>query len=360
VSWGGKRMSAGLSDGVPQMVSLRSPSPAEPAPARQPGRDLLLGRGPGKTLLVASQGGHLVELDLISQRMGITGERVWVTFDTPQGQALLAGREVHYAPFAGTRDLLGTARATIWAREFLRSGNFDVVVSTGASIALAFLPLASRAGADCYYIESATRTEGPSLTGRLLVPFRSIRLHTQHSRWASQRWTYQVSIFDGFRPVPVPTGQARPPRRIVVSLGMHDGFGFRRLLERLVEIIPPDADVLWQVGSTDTAGLGIEGRRSLPPQELSDAMASSDVVITHAGIGSAISALKVGKRPVFVPRRKRFREHVDDHQASIAGELASRRLAVSAEADELRWDDVVEAASWRVEQDLRRDSRAAP
>ena len=302
-----------------------------------------------KTLLAASEGGHLIELSLLAERLSLPGERAWVTFDTPQSRSLLDGEQVHFAPFAGTRDLLGTARAAWWARGFLRGHRFETVVSTGASIALAVLPLAARAGADCYYIESATRTDGPSVTGRLLVPFRSIHLRTQHARWADQRWRYEVSIFDGFRPVPAP--RSAPPRRVVVSLGLHRGFGFRRLLDRLVRVIPDGTDVLWQVGDTDTAGLGIDARVSLPAAELSRAMADSDAVITHAGVGSAVSALRFGKRPVLVPRRRQYREHVDDHQAGIAADLGQRELAVQAEADQLQWEDVVLAASWRVEQD---------
>jgi UDP-N-acetylglucosamine transferase subunit ALG13 len=302
-----------------------------------------------RTLLVASEGGHLAQLYLLSERLSSSADRVWVTFDTPQSKSLLVGQEVHFAPFAGSRDFMGTARAVAWARNFLRTNHFDIVVSTGASIALAVLPLASRAGADCYYIESATRTDGPSLTGRLLKPFHSIHLNTQHERWANRRWTYQASVFDGFRSLPI--AHPTPPRRIVVSLGMHKGFEFRRLLEQLVRIIPAGTDVLWQVGYTDASGLDIDSRMSLPAAELSRAMAESDVVITHAGIGSAISALAAGKRPVFVPRRKQYKEHVDDHQLLIARELDLRGLAFHAEADELQWHEITRAASWRVEPD---------
>jgi UDP-N-acetylglucosamine--N-acetylmuramyl-(pentapeptide) pyrophosphoryl-undecaprenol N-acetylglucosamine transferase len=304
-----------------------------------------------RTLLVASEGGHLAQLFLLSERMDTAGRRVWVTFDTPQSRSLLADQEVHFAPFAGTRDLAGTMRAASWARRFLQGNHFDTVVSTGASIALAVLPLAARSGADCFYIESATRTSGPSLTGRLLAPFRSIHLQTQYERWANRRWTYQGSIFDGFRSFPA--AHAAEPRRVVVSLGMHRGFGFRRLLEQLVKIIPDGTDVLWQVGDTDASGLGIESHVNLPASELSHAMAESDVVITHAGIGSAISALEAGKRPIFVPRRKRFNEHIDDHQTFIAAELEKRQLVFYAEADELDWGEIVQSASWRIERNAK-------
>ena len=302
-----------------------------------------------KTLLVASEGGHLVELHQLSPLVSSAAERVWVTFDTPQSRSLLAGEEVHFAPFVGTRDLAGTLRAAWWARDFLRRGHFEAVLSTGAGIALAVLPLAAHMGADCYYIESATRTTGPSLSGHLLAPFRSVHLRTQHERWANQRWLYRVSVFDGFHALPV--AQPAPPRRIVVSLGIHKGFGFRRLLERLVRVIPEGVDVLWQVGHTDTSGMGIDAHVSLPAPELSRAMAESDVVVTHAGIGSVLSALQAGKRPVVAPRRKRFKEHIDDHQAGIAAELDRGGLVTCADAGELQWADLLRATSWQVKRD---------
>ncbi len=297
------------------------------------------------TLLVASEGGHLTELRIIARQLDVK-ECAWVTFDSPQSRSLLSGQEVYYAPFAGSRDIAGTLHASGWAHRLLRNHCFDRVISTGASIALAVLPLAARSGAECYFFECSARTSGPSLTGRLLEPFRSIKLFTQYERWANRRWKYHSSIFDGFRPVPLDT--AGEPKRVVVTLGLHKGFGFRRAVERLVSIIPEGIDVLWQTGDTDTSGLGIDSHASLPTLELTKAMAEADAVITHAGTGSIISALQAGKRPLIIPRRKEFREHVDDHQLLIADELGRRDLIVRAEADAVEWKDVIRAAASRV------------
>lgn len=46
------------------------------------------------------------------------------------------------------------------------------------------------------------------------------------------------------------------------------------------------------------------------------------VFISHAGGGSVFSAIKLGLKPVVVPRLHRFAEHVDDHQVAFAEELA--------------------------------------
>jgi UDP-N-acetylglucosamine transferase subunit ALG13 len=258
---------------------------------------------------------------------------------------LLNGSEVHFAPFAGSRDPIGTARAALWGRRFLKDNPFDIAVSTGASIAVAILPLAAATGTHCYYVESATRTTGPSLTGHLLRPFGQINLRTQYPNWAGPRWKYEFSVFDGFKAV---ASQATELRRIVVTLGT-SRFGFRRLVDRLIDILPMHADVLWQVGSTDMSGLDVAYHRALAAVELNAAIADSDVVIAHAGVGSAITALAAGKLPVLVPRQRRYKEHVDDHQRLLADELSGRGLAEYSDVSDLNWSTFVRAASWQID-----------
>src|SRR5207249_4868749 len=74
--------------------------------------------------------------------------------------------------------------------------------------------------------------------------------------------------------------------------------------------------------------------------DLATAMRTADVVIAHAGIGSAIAALEAGKCPILVPRSASHAEHVDDHQRQIAGELSRRGLAISRPAEAIRFDDL--------------------
>jgi UDP-N-acetylglucosamine transferase subunit ALG13 len=129
-------------------------------------------------------------------------------------------------------------------------------------------------------------------------------------------------------------------------------YGFRRLVDRLLEVLPlvvePDADILWQVGATPVDAIPGRVAVSYPNVELRAAIAEADLVVAHSGIGSALTALELGKRPILVPRRPAFGEHVDEHQSLIARELSRRHLAVSAEADEVSADDLRLAASGRV------------
>ncbi|MFJ6197626.1 glycosyltransferase [Micromonospora sp. NPDC092111] len=297
------------------------------------------------TLLVASTGGHLAELHDLLPRLGVQDDCVWATFDSPQSRSLLDGHEVIHVPPATTRDAVGTLRDLLAAGRVLRGGRYRRVVSTGASVAMSFFLPAARRGLDCHYIESATRTEGPSLTGRLVARMPRTRLYTQYPGWADGRWRYGGSIFDGYVAAPA---APRPVRRIVVALGTHERFGFPRLLRRLVEVVPPEAEVLWQVGSTRIPRMPAGARRQVPYAEMQQAMRDADVIVTHAGVGSALAAMRAGHRAVYVPRRARHGEHVDDHQVEMARELDRRGLVLAREADAVTALDLVESASWTV------------
>jgi UDP-N-acetylglucosamine--N-acetylmuramyl-(pentapeptide) pyrophosphoryl-undecaprenol N-acetylglucosamine transferase len=296
-------------------------------------------------LLVASTGGHLAELYDLVPRLGVPDRR-WVTFDSPQSRSLLEGEDVLHVPPAGTRDFRGAMRNMLLARAMLRDHRYERVISTGASVAMSFFVPATAAGVECTYIESATRTDGPSLTGRLAARLPRIRLFTQHPSWASGPWRYGGSIFDAFHPMPEP--EPRPVRKVVVTLGTHGGYTFPRLLNRLVDILPPELDVLWQIGATRIDRMPPGARCEVPIAEMRAAMREADVVISHGGVGSALAAMQTGHRALYVPRRHAHGEHVDDHQVELARELERRELVVAREADELTFADLETAAGWSV------------
>jgi UDP-N-acetylglucosamine transferase subunit ALG13 len=175
-----------------------------------------------------------------------------------------------------------------------------------------------------------------------------IALYTQHSRWGCARWRFVGSVFDGFQ-LGAPAVGGREIRRVVVTLGTMEHYGFRRLIERVYAVVPTHADVLWQVGCTNVTGMPIDGHRHLPQAVMKHAIDMADVVIAHAGCGSAIAALKAGKRPVLVPRLKAYGENVDDHQVLLGRELAARGLALVRSAEDVSLADLREAARSTIE-----------
>ena len=69
----------------------------------------------------------------------------------------------------------------------------------------------------------------------------------------------------------------------------------------------------------------------LPYDELAETMRAARVVVCHAGVGSILTALTNGKRPVTVPRLARLGEAVDDHQLPFARRLAEAGLVTLVE-----------------------------
>ena len=298
-------------------------------------------------LLAASTGGHLAQLHRLRRHLPLDGDQLlWVTFDTPQSRSLLAGEQVAFLRYTAPRDWRNVLRNTAQVPGLVRRHRVERAYSTGSAIALSVLPVASRMGVRCHYIESAARSTGPSFTGRVLSRVPGVHTYTQYDAWASRRWPKAVSVFDDF--VAVRTAPGPPVRRVVVMLGTIAGYSFRGLVERLLELLPPGVEVLWQTGETDTTGLGVDGRAMLPHAELLEAIARADVVVSHSGIGSALDVLAAGKVPVLVPRRSVRGEHVDDHQVLIAEELDARGLAVHRELPDLTWQDLCEVSGRRV------------
>lgn len=283
-------------------------------------------------LLVCSGGGHLKQLHALIPRTPFADEdRLWVTFDTGLSRDLLSDDEVNFATYAAPRDVKNIARNAVQAARLLARRRFTHAVSTGSSLAVNYLPLAAALGASCFFVETAARATGPSLTGRLLQRVPGVATYTQYPAWRSKQWPYAGSVFDAYAPA---SGWSppRPIRRAVVTLGTTESYGFPRLIAALRPLLA-GADVLWQTGSTRIDDLPT--REAVPHGELRDAVRTADVVIAHAGTGAALTAMEQGRCPVLVPRRARFREHVDDHQVQIAQELQRRGLAIYCEVDQL-------------------------
>ena len=202
------------------------------------------------------------------------------------------------------------------------------------------------------YVESATRVTDLSTTGKLVDRIPTVHRYVQYPNRVSGRWGYALSVFDGFR---VERAEETPITRAVVTVGGNGDFGFRRLVESAERALPDDATVLWQTGSTDASGLHIDAVAAVSSATLSAELAAADVVIGHAGTGTALAALSAGKVPVLSPRSVEHGEHIDSHQDDLAAFLSERGLAVVRQADEITYDDLREASRWRVS---RRDDLA--
>ena len=136
-----------------------------------PGRyfSLLKGDERMKVCMVGSSGGHLTHLYMLKP-FWQEQERFWVTFDKEDARSLLEGEKFYPCHYPTNRNLKNLVKNTILAWKLLRREKPDLIISSGAAVAVPFFWLGKLFGAKTVYIEVFDRIDGPTLTGRLVYP----------------------------------------------------------------------------------------------------------------------------------------------------------------------------------------------
>ena len=80
----------------------------------------------------------------------------------------------------------------------------------------------------------------------------------------------------------------------------------------------PEVHVFAQIGETPLCPLNMEYQTMISPSEYRDHFVASDVVVSHVGTGTIISALECNKPLVMVPRRPDLNEVSSNHQVATA------------------------------------------
>lgn len=299
----------------------------------------------GKVLLVASTGGHLTQLTRMANSWDIENDSLWVTFDTHQSRSMLEGKRVLHVPYIAPRDVKAAAVARRIISQEVSGESFDRVVSTGAGLALAAFLSSKLRRTPKTYIESVSRTSGPSLTGRIVSALRLADQYTQHQSWADRRWKHTPGVLDEFVTAVKTVPDGRPS--LFVTLGTIKPYRFDSMIDAVLRTGLADERTVWQVGETSRTDLPGTCVPHMTAEEFKSCVARADVTLTHAGVGTILQLLEAGECPVVIPRDPARKEHVDDHQRLICRLLESKGLAVVRETDELTADDVFLAATSR-------------
>jgi UDP-N-acetylglucosamine transferase subunit ALG13 len=123
---------------------------------------------------------------------------------------------------------------------------------------------------------------------------------------------------------------------IFVTVGSQEPF------DRLIRAVDEWArlrarcDVFAQIASSELRPQHIEFTQFLEPSEFKRIMQETRVIVAHAGMGSIISALELGKPMVVMPRRASFRETRNDHQVATAERFGTQgRIIVANDEQDL-------------------------
>jgi UDP-N-acetylglucosamine transferase subunit ALG13 len=117
---------------------------------------------------------------------------------------------------------------------------------------------------------------------------------------------------------------------IFVTVGSSEPF------DRLVRAVDEWAglrgrtDVFAQIGKSEYQPKNIECSKFLEPSEFRTRFNSAEFVVAHAGMGSIITALEIGKPIVVMPRREHLGETRSDHQVATVDKFGQQPLIIVA------------------------------
>lgn len=110
---------------------------------------------------------------------------------------------------------------------------------------------------------------------------------------------------------------------ILVTVGSQK-FQFNRLLEEIDRLVANKIiteDVFAQIGVSDYKPKNYNYIDFMSQDEFENKLDESSIVVTHAGTGVIVNAVKKEKKVIAVPRLVKYGEHVDDHQIQLIEEF---------------------------------------
>ena len=120
-----------------------------------------------------------------------------------------------------------------------------------------------------------------------------------------------------------------------------------RAVDKAIETGLIQEKVVAQVGKNSYIPRNMEYVESIDKEGFERKMTEASYVISHAGMGNIIIALKYKKPLLVMPRLKMYDEHINDHQLGIAKQFGERGYILVAYDENELIKQVVTLMSFR-------------
>lgn len=97
-------------------------------------------------------------------------ERFWVTFDKEDARSLLKDERQYHCYYPTNRSAKALVINTMLAIRLLLKERPDVIISSGAAVAVPFFYIGKLLGSKLIYIEVFDRIDKPTITGKIVYP----------------------------------------------------------------------------------------------------------------------------------------------------------------------------------------------
>lgn len=142
-----------------------------------------------KVCLVGSSGGHLTHLYMLKD-FWKDKKRFWVAFDKKDAQSILKEEKKYYCYYPTNRNIINLIKNTFLAIKVLKKEKPDLIISSGAAVAVPFFYIGKLMGAKTVYIEVFDRIDKSTLTGKLVYPVTDKFI----VQWEEMKKVYPKSI----------------------------------------------------------------------------------------------------------------------------------------------------------------------
>ncbi len=146
-----------------------------------------------KLLLVCTSGGHFATMRSL-ESFWSNHERTWVCDRKADTEVLTQTEQVHWLPYQAPRNLLTMVSNLPATLRILDQERPDLILSTGASVAVNFCLVAKLLGLKFAYVESISRSHNLSLSGRIIYPF----CDQFYVQWPELCQKYPKATFKGY------------------------------------------------------------------------------------------------------------------------------------------------------------------
>lgn len=142
-----------------------------------------------KVCLVGSSGGHLTHLYMLKD-FWKDKDRFWVTFDKEDARSILENEKVIPCYYPTNRNIKNLIKNTFLAIRVLLKEKPDLIISSGAAVAVPFFYIGKILGTKLIYIEVFDRIDKPTVTGKLVYPIADKFI----VQWEEQKKVYPKAI----------------------------------------------------------------------------------------------------------------------------------------------------------------------
>lgn len=295
-------------------------------------------------LAIASAGGHWIQLRRLHPSFKNFRILYATTRESYREEVEADGADFLVVPDCNRWEKFKLLKAALSIFLLILRKKPDVIITTGAAPGYFAIRIGALLGKRTIWVDSIANAEELSLSGRKAGKHVDLWV-TQWAHLAKEKGPHFFGNVLGDDTPPdegdasselSPSSPNGKKTKVLVTVGTD--LPFDRLIKRMDEwaLDNPEFEVFAQTGNTKYIPQNIEHERFIEPPQFTERFHQSDLIVSHAGMGTILSSLRYQKPLLVMPRIAKLGEHRNEHQLATANHLNQlNKVNVAKDEDEL-------------------------